>query len=224
MNAAASKLTRAQVSQALIELNELCVGEYGMPLRQLLLDDSPLAAQRMQRLTGIVLKRKFATMSPRAASGFTGARRSWPWVAKPEAVANGGRELAILDQLREPGPWNEHKPVADPKDSDPTSWKDFKDDVEHERGLFKVLALWVSDRVNARQGKSVRDYLETKETRRFEAGLDLATLVFDAAVTGPVATLLGLPTLAVGVALVGIQYGYRKLTDNTEDRMGDGNA
>ena len=119
-----------------------------------------------------------------------------------------------------PGPWNENKPKATPQEPGPSTWDEFTDDVEHERGLFKVLALWVSDQINARKKKSVREYLESKESRKFEAGLDQATQVFDAAIIGPVLALLGLPTLAVGVALVGMQYGYRRLTDPEEDRMG----
>ena len=142
----------------------------------------------------------------------------------PEEVPDGGRELAILQELRKPGPWNEIKPVLTWQDADPVTWEKFKDDAEHERGLFKWLALYVSDRVNARERKSMREYLEAKESRKFEAGLDLSVLVFDAAVMGPVATLLGIPALAVGVALVGIQYGYRKLTDPAEDRIGDGHG
>jgi hypothetical protein len=36
-----------------------------------------------------------------------------------------------------------------------------------------------------------------------EAGLDLATILFEASVTAPLAALVGVPTAAVGVALVG---------------------
>ncbi len=101
------------------------------------------------------------------------------------------------------------------------TWEQFKDDAENERGLFKIVALYAADKVNARKGKSLREYLDAKESRRFEAGLDLAVLLFDAAVTAPIAAALGLPTLAVGVSLVFIQYGYRAITDPNEDRVGD---
>jgi len=217
-----ASLTKAQVAAAVAELDALSKSEYGLPLEQLLLDDSPLAAQRMQRLTGIVLKQKFARRSGPARYGSTGAKHSWPWAGSPASAAKSApKEFEILGELRKPGPWNERKPKATPQDPESSTWDEFRDDVEHERGLFKVLALYVNDRINAREKKSIREYLESKETRKFEAGLDLATLVFDAAITGPVAALLGLPTLAVGVALVGMQYGYRKFTDPNEDRMGD---
>ena len=217
------ELTPAHVTAALREFDELSRDEYGISLEELLLDQSTLGAQRMQRLTGIVLKKKFATPVAAGSYSATHARRAWPWAGSPEKAASSApREFAVLEELRKPGLWNERKPKATPKDGAPISWDDFMDDAEHERGLFKVLALDVSDKLRSRQRKSFRDYLESKESRKFEAGLDLAMLVFDAAVTGPVLAVLGLPTVAVGVALVGIQFGYRKVTDPNEDRRGDG--
>lgn len=217
-----SNITRADVAVALRELDDLSRAEYEIPLEDVLLDQSALGAQRMQRLTGIVLKRKFAKCAEAPGFSATRAKRSWPWEGSPAAKASiAPQEFAILEELRRPGPWNEHKPKATRTDRAPISWDVFVDDVEHERGLFKWLALYVSDKVQSRQGKSIREYLESKESRKFEAGLDLSVLVFDAAVIGPLATVLGLPTVAVGVALVGIQFGYRKLTDPEEDRIGE---
>jgi len=81
-----------------------------------------------------------------------------------------------------PGPWNERKPLAGTaEDLVPVKWEDFKDDVDNERRLFKILSLYVDDKLKRRDGKSFREYLEAKESRRFEAGLDLAVLLFDAA-------------------------------------------
>lgn len=216
------KLTIADVSAALQEFNELSLDEYGISLEQLLLDGSQLGAQRMQRLTGIMLKQKFAR--PQAPTHFsaTKARRSWPWSGSPvSAASRAPEEFAILEELRKPGPWNERKPNATQQDGEPITWEDFMFDAEHERGLFKFLALYISDRVRKRNGKSFHDYLEAKESRNFETGLDLTMLVFDAAIMGPIAAVIGIPTLAVGVTLVGIRYGYRKLTDPNEDRTGD---
>ena len=103
----------------------------------------------------------------------------------------------------------------------PISWEDLKDDADNERGLFKILALYVQDRIQGRGRKTLREYLEAKETRRFETGLNLATLVFDAAITAPVLALVGVPAVAVGITLVGIQYGYRRMTDTDVERIGD---
>jgi hypothetical protein len=215
------RLEIEQIRAAIADLGALSESEYGMRLEQLLLDETsgPL---RLQRLSGIVLKRKFARRRANAGYSMTGANWSWPWVeGSPEPHgASSSRELQLLNELRKAGPWNESKPQAQSR-GDESSWEDFKADVEHERGLFKILALWVDDKWNGNETKTLRAYLETPESRRFETGLDLTTLVFDAAITGPLAALLGVPTLAVGVALVGIQYGYRRLTDPTEDRVGD---
>jgi hypothetical protein len=124
-----------------------------------------------------------------------------------------------------PGPWNERKPVAgNGLDFTPITWTELKDDADNERGLFKILALYVDDKLKNRDRKTLREYLEADESRRFEAGLDLAALAVDWAVTAPLLTLLGIPSLAVGVALVGIQYGYRRATDTKVERVGDGSS
>ena len=135
------------------------------------------------------------------------------------------KEFAILNQLRMPGPWNERKLVAEPGAKPiPITWAELKDDADNERGLFKILALYVDDKLKNRDRRTLREYLEADESRRFEAGLDLAALAFDWAVTAPLLTLLGVPSLAVGVALVGIQCGYRRATDTNVERVGDGSS
>ncbi len=217
----AAEVTIADISAALGEFNELSLDEYGISLEKLLLDGSQLGAQRMQRLTGIMLKQKFARPAAPTRYSATKARRSWPWSGSPESAASlAPKEFAILEELRKPGPWNKRHPQPTAQHGAPVSWDTFMSDAEHERGLFKVLALYANDRVRKRNGKSFRDYLEAEESRKFEAGLDLTMLVFDAAIMGPLAAVLGLPTVAVGVVLVGVRYGYRKLTDPNEDRNG----
>ncbi len=218
-------LSLGDVKAALAELDALSIAEYGVGLESLLLNSSPISALRVQRLTGIVLKRPFAVEKSGSPVAVTGALRSWPWAAEaPDARADDApKQFAILDQLRMPGSWNERKPLTGTaEDLVPITWTELQDDADNERGLFKVLALYVDDKLKGRDGKSLREYLEADESPRFEAGLELATLVFDAAVTGPLAAVLGIPTLAVGVALVGIQYGYRRATDTNVERVGDG--
>jgi hypothetical protein len=222
--AASKHLKREEINAALKVLNQISVDEYGRGLEDLLLDPAPESALRIQRITGIALKRSFSKESPAAPYSRTGARRSWPWAdGTPEQQAKDApKEFAILDQLRMPGPWNERKPLAGTADDlKPIKWEEFKDDADNERGLFKILALYVDDKLKGRDRKSFREYLEAKESRRFEAGLDLSVLLFDAAVTAPVATLLGVPSVAVGVVLVGIQFGYRRATDTSVERVGD---
>jgi hypothetical protein len=212
-----------EIKAGLSELNQISLDEYGLGLEDLLLDPSENSALRLQRVTGIALKRPFATQAPPSYT-ITGARRSWPWTEdSPEDHAKiAPNEFAILNELRKPGPWNERKSLAGTaEDLVPITWAELKDDADHERGLFKILALYVDDKLKHRDRKSLREYLEIKESPRFEAGLDLATLVFDAAVTVPVATLLGIPSVAVGLALVGIQYGFKRATDTVHERVGD---
>jgi len=215
-----------QIRSALAQLDVLSRAEYGMGLEELLLDTDPKAAMRMQRLTGIVLKQKFATAGPAPGYSATGAKRSWPWSpGSPETAAAGTRELELLNELRMPGPWNERKPLSGTaEDHVPITWAQFRDDVEHERGLFKVVALYVADKVKGRETKTLREYFDAKESRRFEAGLDLAMQVHDYAVMPLVLSALGVPAVAIGVVLVGVQFGFRKLTDPEEDRIGDGSS
>ena len=121
-----------------------------------------------------------------------------------------------------PGPWNERKPLSGTsKDLVPITWNELKDDIEHERGLFKVLVLYVDDKLKGRRRRSLKDYAAASESRQFEMSLDLATLLFDATVTASVAAVVGIPTLAVGIALVGVRFGFRSLTDPSADRVGD---
>jgi hypothetical protein len=224
-------LTKSEIRAALFELNELCKAEYGIELEQLLIDKTPsktgpvklLAEERMQRLTGIVLKQRFATPRPLEGFSLTEARQRWPWKdGSPEESAVGAqRELELLNELRKPGDWNEQKLLSGTSDNKSITWDQFKHDVEHERGLFKVVALYVNDKLRGREGKTLREYFDAEESRRFEAGLDLAVLLTDLAVIGPIAGVLGVPTLVVGVGLVGLQFGYRTLTDPNADRLAD---
>jgi hypothetical protein len=222
-------LQMAQIRAALAELDQLARAEYDEPLEALLLSRDHIAELRVQRLVGVALKRKFAKPAAPAPYSATKAKRSWPWPDGADSMvpveADASRELALLEQLRMPGSWNECKSLTGTAaDREPVSWSEFKGDAEHERGLFKIIALYAADKFNGRERRTLKAYLEAPESRRFEAGLNLAELLFDVGVTGPLAGVLGVPTLAVGVALVGMQYGYRKLSDNNTDRMGDSNS
>jgi hypothetical protein len=220
---------KVQIRTALAELNELALHEYGMPLEALLLSRDTMSVLRVQRLVGVALKRKFAKASEPAPYSATHALWSWPWQEDSDSLVpierDAAKELALLEQLRMPGPWNERKALTGTsEDAKPISWSQFKDDAEHERGLFKILALYAVDKFNKTETRTLKAYLEAPESKSFEAGLDLATLLFDTGVTAPLAGLLGVPTLAVGIALVGMQYGYRTLADPNEGRVGDSSS
>ena len=218
-------LDRKTIQAAVDELDALSRDEYGCTLEALLLDTSRVSAPRVQRLVGIVLKRPFATKSGPNPDSETKARRSWPWKdGTPENQATlAPKELAILNEIRRPGSWHEPWRLEKVGEDGTISWNDLKDDAENERGLFKVLALYVDDRLKQRDRRSFAEYLDTQESRRFEAGLDLTTLIFDTTVTAPLVSLLGIPTLAVGLTLVLVRYGYRVVTD-PDHRVGDARA
>jgi len=101
-------LTLESVRAAVAELEKTSRDEYECGLESLLLDTSPDAALRVQRITGIVLKRPFAERKSPTRYARTGARWSWPWAesSPDEFTKSADKELAILNQLRMPGPWN----------------------------------------------------------------------------------------------------------------------
>ena len=221
-------MTLAEINEALAFLNDLCSKEYpGVTLEDVLLDpNANISELRLQRLTGIALKKPFAKPGERTQSSVTRAERSWEWsTTEPdEASFPKSKELEIINELRMPGSWNDRKPFASTKDDQtPTEWKDFTHDVDHERGLFKVLVLYIDDKLKGKQKRSLVDYTEADESRRLEAGLDMATLVFDAAVTTPLVSLLGIHPVVVGTVLIGCRFGYRKLLDPTI-RLGDSDS
>ncbi|AOI70074.1 hypothetical protein WI29_08370 [Burkholderia ubonensis] len=176
----------------------------------------------MQRLAGIVLKCPFAEKGGGGVPYYseTGAQHSWPWREGALDELKGTPEYNLLDELRFPGPW--HLPG---REGDEITFDELKFDADTERGLFKIAALYVVDKFNKREPKTLREYLDAKESYRFEAGLDLAQLLFEEAVTVPIASIVGVPTLGVGIALIGIHFGYRWLTDpNPNERHPDGSS
>lgn len=216
---ATGEFSRERISAALADLDQLAREEYGKPLEALLVLQDGQAALRVQRLVGVAFKRRFTEPAGQDPQGLTGALRSWPWAdddSPPSMASATPQERRLLEKLREPGPWNGWS-----RDGHTVSWRQFKDEVQHERGLFKVIALYASDRLKGHYGRPLDEYLAAQESRRFEGGLDLAVLLFDAGICGPLVAALGVPAVAVGVALVAFQYGYRKLTDPEEDRHGD---
>jgi hypothetical protein len=222
MNSPKYRLTIDQVRAALAELDKLSRSEYGLELQTLLLDKGSQSAVRLQRLTGIALKQPFAQREEAKQPGVTQARYAWPGRESDPDASAAPEAFALLDELRRPGPWRERSPYPPNDDPQaPITWKDLKEDAEHERGLFKVVALYAADKVNGRDGKTLREYYRAEESRKLESALDLAVVVSDFAVTGPIAAAVGVPTVAVGLALIAVQFGYRLLTDPNADRQGD---
>lgn len=214
-------LPKEEIETALAELDGLAQFEYGVSLKDLLSSKDPVSPLRVQRLVGISLKRKFVEEGPATTWSMTGAAHSYAWQdfsdsLEPIKKGEATQELALLEELRKPGPWNER--------TEQLSWGSFKSEVEHERGLFKLVALYAWDKFNKQQTRKLNDYFEAEESPDLEFGLNLAGILFDVGVIGPLATLLGANTVAVGVALIGLRYGYRKLSDPNEDYVSDNRA
>ena len=222
MNPTHSPLSVDQVRDALAELDELSRSEYGLDLRVLLRDKGALSAKRLQRLTGIALKRPFAQRVEAKQPGETQARYAWPWTEKDPDAGAAPEAFALLDQIRRPGPWRETSPYPPSDDPQaPIGWNQLKNDAENERGLFKIVALYAADKVKGRERKTLREYYRAEESHNLESALDLAVVVTDFAITGPIAAAVGVHMVAVGLALIAVQFGYQFLTDPNLGRQGD---
>ncbi len=137
-----------------------------MPLGAVCADqDRNLAALRLERLTGILLKRGFTNSEVRTIK--TCAKRVWHWdiekLTKGESSAEA--EFVLLNKLRGPGPWNEPWIWA-PKEQDNSAitWDAFTKDVDSERGLFKVIALFLKDVLNDNEKKTIEEHHRSKES------------------------------------------------------------
>lgn len=204
------------IETLLKDLDQLCQEEYSKPgqdygLLQLLADkDHDLALERLQRLTGVMLKRRFAMPHPvEGATSATRANRQWHWDRdRLESSAPAETpELGILDELRRDLPRSARRA--------PT-WEGLAFEAEHERGLYKLLVLWIADKWQGKETESIRNYIDAKESPRFESILDVADTVSQAAITGGLAALGISGDVAVPLVLIAAQYGYRKIFDKAE--------
>ncbi|MGV7241504.1 hypothetical protein [Caballeronia sp. M23-90] len=64
------------------------------------------------------------------------------------------------------------------------------------------------DKSDDRARKTLKSYWDTKESSKFEAELGLVQLLFSEAVITPTLSVVGVPARAIGIALIGIQFGY----------------
>lgn len=213
-----TEMNREQLSGEVVDdcvqdLDTLCRDEYGQELIDVLGDsDRDRSARRMRRLAGILLKRDFAVPKPIGEGPTkTDANRAWIWQSdKLEQPANpNSGEYCLIDAIREelpaiPG----HNPT----------WDDLLFEAEHERGLFKVLAQYVEDKLEKRETKSFREYHSAKESPVFKAQVDLANTVFNFAMTPVYASILPVPGIVVALSVIGIQFGYDSIFSAEEER------
>jgi hypothetical protein len=197
------KLTKEEIQAAVKEIDRLSCMEYGRGLLDLLAN--PQGFEQLERLTGVLLKRNFATsIDLEGRTGNAGARRAWKWQTDrfSDSKVQQTREFEILETLQEYHGYQ--------------SLNELADDADHERGLFKILALWVSDKLKGEKGKSFREYFEAEETPNFEALLDVSTLTFQMAAGAALAAVVPVPAIAVSLGLIATQYGYRRITQAQE--------
>lgn len=213
------KVTREQIKHVLTDLKHLAKEEYGVTVEELLADDDP---RRLERLTGILVKRSFAISRRRKRNdptSETGAPTIWMWdIEKLKAGVPGAEdEYELLKKLCEPGPWHEES-----NEASGTSWEEFADDVNQERGLFKIAALYLKDRLDkSGETKTIAEYYRAEESQALKRGLDLATILVQGTIIGPIMAAVGVPGLAVGLALFVADYGASRLFDRHIDRKGD---
>jgi hypothetical protein len=189
-------VTSIDIDAALRELDELSLAEYGVPLVEVV--EEP---DRLRRLTGIMIKKPFGTPHPIAGHGtMTGARRYWDWdsskLAHPDDPSSP--EYLMLDELR--------AFVGFPPGRQ--GLKDLAGHAENERGLFKVTAAWLQDKLRGQKSKSLREYYGAAESKKASALLDLADMLANFALTPVYAALLPAGGFVVPILLLAAKHGY----------------
>ncbi len=202
---------RAAIRAGVDDLDRLCLQEYRCSLIELLhAKDEALAARRLRRLTGIVLKQDFAEPAPIASHPTdTGARRRWIWhdSVRDGTIADPSNpNFVVLDQLRE------ELPRLIPENPQrQATWPDLVDEAQHESGLFRVLARWVDDKLQRRPSKSFREYYLGEPSLDVGTAADVVEVVFNHAMAPVFAAFIPGAGLAVPLILIGARYGLTKM-------------
>lgn len=198
-------MTDEAIIRALEKLDALAQAEYGTTAVDVVEDPA-----RLRRLTGIMLKEPFATAHP-IGSGptMTGARRYWKWdidrLTKPADPSSP--EYEMLDELRK------HFDLGRGDDG----LRTLVEQAEHERGLFKILAQWLNDKLRGRESKSVREYYLAKESTKADALLDLADYLANFALTPVYVALLPAGGFVVPLLLLVAKHGYKAMSEQPDE-------
>ena len=199
---------------AVDELDRLCVREYGVGLVELLKDEEgeSLTLERLRRLTGILVKQPFA--APEKASPEdteTGSNYRWEWNfgRLQEAADRATPEYQLLSEIViEPG--------EDP-DAITADQRMGRMGALAERGVYKCLSLWIKDKLKGDETRSFREYSAQPESAEFASLLNIADFATHGAIGGVLATFVGIPTVAVSLAVIMGKYGYTKLTEGARE-------
>lgn len=206
-------LSRSEIQRSVRDLDALCRDEYSVELRTLLNDpDREQASERLKRLTGIVLKRKFGeshVIDPSAAR--TKSRRAWEWKLErfDDANLQMTDEFAVLDGIRQSLP-----AVTGYRQA---RWDQLVTEADTERGLYKLLVLWVDDTWNKRETKSIKAYLAQNESAELKAALDIADFVSQQALAFALAAIVPHAEIVVALSIIAAAYGHEKITNAPDD-------
>ena len=201
-----NRISKADLSVGIDQLNDLCRSEYDVDLVELLQDpNKELTLERLRRMTGILIKRPFAEpVKVDPSHTLTQSNNSWSW--NPSLLDDAKRkrlpeyQLLMAAAAKMPGSGPEPERVQELA----------------ERGVYKYFALWLKDKLEGEETKSVKQYLSEPESPEFESLLDLTDTLSQMAIGGVLLATLGVPGIVVSVSLIGINYGYRKLTEASD--------
>lgn len=94
-------------------------------------------------------------------------------------------------------------------------------EAEHERGVYKILTLWIQDKWKGRESRSIRDYLAQEESPTFEAALDIVDFVSQAGIAMALSSIIPVASVVVPLSIIGAKYGYRMITEAPEKKDTD---
>jgi len=197
-------ISKTVISSGIEDINKLFKLEYKIDLVELLKgEDTELVLERLRRLTGILLKRPFASPeSIEPAKTETGSFRSWSWDDKLMQSSEDCKssEYQLLIEMAK---------QYDEKASGISAFSDLR-----ERGLYKCLALWLKNKASGEDTNSIQEYLSKHESPEFESLLDIFNNLSQASITAVLMAYTCVPGIAVVLALMGTRYGYRKLIED----------
>ena len=209
---ASAQFTDAEMVDGFSRLGQLAQSEYGISLREMLADsDTELAELRLARLIGVLLKGRFAARRDVNYSR-THAAYSWQWQTGSDwenSLNDPANEkyAALLTDIKETC-WAERYGDAQ---IDPWDW--FQSEVDSERGLFKVLALWLHRKIEGESTGSFDELLNADENPEFELALNSADMCSQFALGMALAPIIPIPGIAIGIGMMVSKYGYRKIRD-----------
>lgn len=187
-------LSKEEVEDALAEIRLLADEEYGRSLEDIL--NSVAAEDCLRRMSGILIKRPFATRNPPNNINPTNANYSWHWEYNRflDAKMMQSDEYKILKEIRD-SQFN-------------NNWSDLAG-ITNETGLMWAVGKWLAGKISAKD-KTFKDCYYDSTSAEVNLLLNAANLVPFASL---LAGVVGGPVIAVQLSLYALQFGYEKLTE-----------